>query len=102
MITTGEIVRRTRFSVRLAKWQRRVAHSVQDLLTVSCDGSDAAFVAAFDKRTCAVRWKTPRHQPAGASDLLHTARDLHGRSRWSPRTRANGLRHACFRARDPS
>ena len=35
-----------------------------DLLIVNCDGSDQAFVAALDKRTGKVRWKTFRHQPA--------------------------------------
>ena len=35
-----------------------------DLLIFSCDGSDAAFVVALDKRTGKVRWKTPRRQPA--------------------------------------
>ena len=34
-----------------------------DLLIVSCDGSDAAFVVALDKRTGKVRWKTSRRQP---------------------------------------
>jgi len=33
------------------------------LLIVSCDGSDAAFVAALDARTGKVRWKTFRRQP---------------------------------------
>jgi outer membrane protein assembly factor BamB len=35
-----------------------------DLLIVNCDGSDEAFVAALDKRTGTVRWKTPRRVPA--------------------------------------
>jgi outer membrane protein assembly factor BamB len=34
-----------------------------DLLIVSCDGSDEAFVVALDKRTGTIRWKTPRRQP---------------------------------------
>jgi outer membrane protein assembly factor BamB len=34
-----------------------------DLLIVSCDGSDEAFVVALDKRTGTVRWKTARRQP---------------------------------------
>jgi outer membrane protein assembly factor BamB len=34
-----------------------------DLLIVSCDGSDEAFVVALDKRTGKVRWKTARRQP---------------------------------------
>jgi outer membrane protein assembly factor BamB len=35
-----------------------------DLLIVSCDGHDAAFVVALDKRTGKVRWKSNRRQPA--------------------------------------
>jgi outer membrane protein assembly factor BamB len=35
-----------------------------DLLIVSCDGSDQAFVVALDKRTGKVRWRSPRRQPA--------------------------------------
>ena len=34
-----------------------------DLLIVSCDGSDEAFVVALDKQTGKVRWKTTRRQP---------------------------------------
>jgi outer membrane protein assembly factor BamB len=34
-----------------------------DLLILSCDGSDQAFVVALDKRTGKVRWKTWRRQP---------------------------------------
>ena len=35
-----------------------------DLLILSCDGSDTAFVVALDKRTGKVVWKTPRRLPA--------------------------------------
>ena len=35
----------------------------EDLLIVSCDGSDDAYVAALDKGTGKVRWKTSRRQP---------------------------------------
>ena len=34
-----------------------------DLLILSCDGGDAAFVVAIDKRTGKTRWKTWRRQP---------------------------------------
>jgi outer membrane protein assembly factor BamB len=34
-----------------------------DLLIFSCDGADAAFVVALDKRTGKERWKTWRRQP---------------------------------------
>jgi outer membrane protein assembly factor BamB len=34
-----------------------------DLLIVSCDGADMAFVVALDKQTGKVRWKTSRRRP---------------------------------------
>jgi outer membrane protein assembly factor BamB len=34
-----------------------------DLLIVSCDGGDEAFVTALDTATGRVRWRTPRRQP---------------------------------------
>ncbi|MEP7367134.1 MAG: PQQ-binding-like beta-propeller repeat protein [Acidobacteriota bacterium] len=34
-----------------------------DLLIYSCDGTDVQFVVALDKKTGAVRWKTPRPKP---------------------------------------
>ena len=34
-----------------------------DLLILSCDGSNTAFVVALDKRTGTVRWKTQRRSP---------------------------------------
>lgn len=55
-------------------WKTRLRHQTQhggggspivhgDLLIVSCDGADAAFVVALDKSTGKVRWKTWRRQP---------------------------------------
>jgi outer membrane protein assembly factor BamB len=35
----------------------------RDLLIVSCDGSDDAYVVALDKNTGKVRWKTQRRRP---------------------------------------
>jgi outer membrane protein assembly factor BamB len=35
-----------------------------DLLILSCDGHDQAFVVALDKRTGKVKWKTNRRRPA--------------------------------------
>jgi outer membrane protein assembly factor BamB len=34
-----------------------------DLLIISCDGSDQAYVIALDKNTGKTRWKTPRREP---------------------------------------
>jgi outer membrane protein assembly factor BamB len=63
LTTGGEIV-----------WKIRLAYDSQhgnggspvlyhDLLIVSCDGSDTAFVTAIDKATGKIRWKTSRRQP---------------------------------------
>lgn len=41
-----------------------------DLLIVSCDGTDVQFVAALDKNTGQVRWKTDRHGPMAYSTPL--------------------------------
>ena len=35
----------------------------RDLLIVSCDGADEAYVVALDKNTGKTRWKTPRREP---------------------------------------
>src|SRR5205823_96404 len=45
---------------------RALAYDVEngrELLNVSCDGSDDAFVAALDKRTGKTRWRASRRQP---------------------------------------
>ena len=37
----------------------------KDLLVINCDGIDDAYIAALDKQTGEVRWKTPRRKPWG-------------------------------------
>jgi outer membrane protein assembly factor BamB len=41
-----------------------------DLLILSCDGTDVAFVVALDKQTGQIRWKTPRDGPMAYSTPL--------------------------------
>jgi outer membrane protein assembly factor BamB len=41
-----------------------------DLLILSCDGTDVAFVVALDKQTGEIRWKTPRDGPMAYSTPL--------------------------------
>lgn len=36
-----------------------------DLLIVNCDGLDTAYIAALDKKTGEIRWKTARRDPSG-------------------------------------
>lgn len=57
-------------------WKVRLPHNPEhgnggspalygDLLIVNCDGIDEAYIAALDKKTGQIRWKTPRRQPSG-------------------------------------
>jgi outer membrane protein assembly factor BamB len=51
-----------------------------DLLIVSCDGSDQAFVVALDKRTGRIRWQTSRRRPFDQSYSTPLVIDVEGRS----------------------
>ena len=61
--TTGEVVWRAalRYQSQHGNGGSPVLHD--DLLIVSCDGHDDAFVVALDKTTGKVRWRTPRRRP---------------------------------------
>jgi outer membrane protein assembly factor BamB len=61
--TSGEIVWKTRFAYQSQHGNGGSPVLYGDLLILSCDGSDDAFVVALDKRTGKVRWKTSRRQP---------------------------------------
>jgi len=61
--TSGEIVWKTRFPYQSQHGNGGSPVLYGDLLILSCDGSDDAFVVALDKRTGKVRWKTSRRQP---------------------------------------
>jgi len=60
---TGEVVWKTRLPYESQHGNGASPIIYGDLLIVTCDGSDAAFVVAFDKRTGKVRWRTWRRQP---------------------------------------
>src|SRR5712692_4041618 len=60
---SGEVVWKTRLSYQSQHGNGGSPVLYKDLLIVSCDGSDTAFVVALDKRTGKVRWKTPRRRP---------------------------------------
>ena len=62
--TTGAVVWTTKLSYQSQHGAGGSPILYGDLLIVSCDGHDAAFVVALDKRTGKVRWKTNRRQPA--------------------------------------
>jgi len=63
LTASGEVVWKTRLPYESQHGNGASPIVYGDLLIVSCDGSDAAFVVAFDKRTGKVRWRTWRRQP---------------------------------------
>jgi outer membrane protein assembly factor BamB len=63
LTTAGAIVWKTRFSYDSQHGNGGSPVVYGDLLIVSCDGSDEAFVVALDKTTGKTRWKTSRRQP---------------------------------------
>ena len=63
LTTSGEVVWRTRFPYVSQHGNGGSPVLYQDLLILSCDGYDTAFVVALDKHTGKVRWKTPRPKP---------------------------------------
>ena len=60
----GEIIWKNRFEYQSQHGAGGSPIVYGDLLIFSCDGSDAAFVIALDKRTGKTRWKTNRGFPA--------------------------------------
>jgi outer membrane protein assembly factor BamB len=64
LTTSGDIAWRKRFPYESQHGNGGSPTLYKDLLIFSCDGSDTAFVVALDKRTGAVKWRTPRRQPA--------------------------------------
>jgi outer membrane protein assembly factor BamB len=61
--TSGEIVWQTRLPYESQHGNGGTPALYDDLLIVSCDGADQAYVVALDKNTGKVRWKTSRRQP---------------------------------------
>ena len=61
--TSGEIVWKVRLPYQSQHGNGGSPMLYGDLLILSCDGSDQAYVVALDKRTGKVRWKTWRRQP---------------------------------------
>ncbi len=63
LTTSGEIVWKTRLSYQSQHGNGGSPVLYKDLLIVSCDGSDQAFVVALDKATGKTRWKRARRYP---------------------------------------
>jgi outer membrane protein assembly factor BamB len=63
LTTTGDVLWKTKLPYQSQHGNGGSPALYGDLLIVSCDGSDDAFVAALDTRTGKVRWRAPRRQP---------------------------------------
>jgi outer membrane protein assembly factor BamB len=64
LTTSGEVVWKTKLPYQSQHGAGGSPIVYGDLLILSCDGHDTAFVAALDKKTGKVRWKTNRRHPA--------------------------------------
>ena len=63
LTTSGEIVWKTELPYASQHGSGGSPVLYGDLLIVSCDGHDAAYVVALDKRTGKIRWRTYRRRP---------------------------------------
>jgi outer membrane protein assembly factor BamB len=63
LTTAGDIVWKAQFPYDSMHGNGGSPVLYDDLLIVSCDGADMAFVVALDKQTGKVRWKTSRRRP---------------------------------------
>jgi outer membrane protein assembly factor BamB len=63
LTSSGEIVWKTRLPYQSQHGNGGSPVLYQDVLIVSCDGSDEAFVVALDKATGKTRWKRNRRYP---------------------------------------
>jgi outer membrane protein assembly factor BamB len=63
LTTEGAIVWKTRFPYQSQHGNGGSPALHGNLLIISCDGNDTAFVIALDKETGKTRWKTPRRFP---------------------------------------
>jgi outer membrane protein assembly factor BamB len=63
LTTTGDVLWKTKLPYQSQHGNGGSPALYGDLLIVSCDGSDDAFVAALETRTGKVRWRASRRQP---------------------------------------
>jgi len=63
LTTSGDIVWTTRLPYHSLHGNGGSPTLYGDLLIISCDGDEDAYVVALDKKTGEIRWKTPRRQP---------------------------------------
>ena len=77
--TDGKIVWKTRLPYDSMHGNGGSPTLYRDLLIVSCDGSDDAYVVALDKNTGKVRWKTQRREPYDQSYTTPLIIQVNGR-----------------------
>ena len=77
--TDGKIVWKTRLPYDSMHGNGGSPTLYRDLLIVSCDGSDEAYVVALDKNTGKVRWKTQRREPYDQSYTTPLIIQVNGR-----------------------
>jgi hypothetical protein len=63
LTTSGEILWKTSLPYEYVHGNGGSPTLYDDLLIISCDGEDQAYVVALDKATGQIRWKTSRRQP---------------------------------------
>jgi outer membrane protein assembly factor BamB len=63
LTTTGEIIWKTRLPYESQHGNGGSPALFGDVLIISCDGSDDAYVVALDKRTGKTKWRTGRRPP---------------------------------------
>jgi outer membrane protein assembly factor BamB len=63
LTTSGDIIWKTRLPYESQHGNGGSPTLYGDLLIISCDGADEAYVVALDKSTGKIRWKTQRRQP---------------------------------------
>ena len=63
LTTAGKVVWKNRFQYESQHGSGGSPALYGDLLIISCDGADQAFVVALDKATGKVRWRTNRRSP---------------------------------------
>ena len=77
--TDGKILWKTRLPYDSMHGNGGSPTLYRDLLIVSCDGSDDAYVVALDKNTGKVRWKTQRREPYDQSYTTPLIIQVNGR-----------------------
>ena len=80
LTTSGDIVWSTRFPYVSQHGNGGSPVLYEDLLILSCDGYDQAFIVALDVATGEIRWKTTRDEPISQAYSTPLLIDVNGRT----------------------